>query len=174
MKVIVGLGNPGPEYALTRHNAGFLALDWRVGETGWSFQKKFNAFVNESQGCLFIKPQTFMNDSGRSVGAALDYYGLLPNNLSPETDFSDSLVVIHDDLDVDVGKFKIATDSRSAGHRGVESIIQRLKTKKFTRYRIGIRTADRGPIPTEKFVLQKFSKDELAAIKVAVALLPEF
>lgn len=174
MKVIVGLGNPGPEYALTRHNAGFLALDWKLEAADWNFQKKFNALVCQRPGYLFVKPQTFMNESGRAVGAILDYYGLLPEDLSDQSDLGDVLVVVHDDLDIDLGKFKTSSDSRSAGHKGVESIIKRLKTKKFIRYRLGIRSADRGPIPTEKFVLQKFSASELSVLRKTVDLLPMF
>jgi PTH1 family peptidyl-tRNA hydrolase len=174
MKVIVGLGNPGPKYDLTRHNAGFLALEWKLDAAQWKPNKKFNALMWESAGCLFAKPQTFMNESGRSVRALLDYYGLLPDDLSALTDLSDVLTVVHDDLDVDLGKVKMTTDSRSAGHRGVESIIQNLGTQKFTRYRLGVRTPISALEPAEKFVLHKFPAAELKILKATIALLPEF
>ena len=111
-----------------------------------------------------------MNDSGDSVRRALDYYGLLPKSLGilrkGDSDLDEILTVIHDDLDLDLGRIKAATDSSSAGHRGVQSIIDQLKTKKFKRLRFGIRTELlRNPIPPEKFVLQNFSPQELSRLK---------
>ncbi len=151
-KVIIGLGNPGEKYEQTRHNAGFMAVDALASELGlkWKTNKKFNALETKSGDIILLKPLTFMNDSGSSVAAALAYYKLAPTDLT----------VIHDDLDIELGKYKISVDSRSAGHRGVESIIDRLNTKNFRRLRIGIKTPDLIKIPAEKFVLQKFKAEE--------------
>lgn len=158
MKIIVGLGNPGDKYKNTRHNIGFMVMDALAEELGlsWLFNKKFNAEVAKSNNLLLIKPQTFMNLSGESVKKALSFYKILTS-----TELNNSLIVIHDDIDIDFGKHKIATDSRAAGHNGIQSIIDQLGTQKFTRYRLGVRNEQRSLIPADKFVLQKFSKDEL-------------
>lgn len=169
MRIIVGLGNPGEQYVKTRHNIGWIMLDEILGEARWSFNKKWNALVYEQGGDIYLKPQTFMNNSGQAVRAALDYYHLLPKKMglfrSKDADLSDTLIVIHDDLDIDLGKMKVAVGSRSAGHNGVQSIINHTKTLTFKRLRLGVRTAEREKIPADKFVLQKFKSEELAAIR---------
>ncbi len=174
MRIIVGLGNPGEQYAKTRHNIGWLLLDEILGDVKWSLNKKWNALVYEQGGDLYIKPQTFMNNSGSAVRAALDYYHLLPKKMgffsTKDSDLSDVLVVVHDDLDIDLGKMKVAVGSRSAGHNGVQSIINHTKTLNFKRLRIGVRTVERERIPADKFVLQKFKAEELDEIK---KLLPD-
>jgi len=170
VKLIAGLGNPGEKYKKTRHNAGFLALE----EIAAAFQfpvfkmeSRFNAEISESiiggQKIILAKPQTFMNKSGNAVKAICDYYKIGIANI----------IVIHDDLDIELGKYKIARDRTSAGHKGVQSIIDTLGTKNFTRVRIGIgvenKPLDSSPageslgaskIPAEKFVLENFSKVE--------------
>ncbi len=170
MKVVVGLGNPGDQYKNSRHNIGFLFLDFIAGEQAdWKFNKKFNALILEKADCVFIKPLTFMNNSGLSVRSFLDYYKLLPKKLGLITlknnDLSSTLTVIHDDLDLDFGRIKVSLNSSSAGHRGIESIICHLKTKNFKRIRFGINNEFRSKIPSEKFVLQNFSSNELNSLK---------
>lgn len=167
MKIIVGLGNPGQEYENTRHNAGFMLVDKLAAEAGavWKTNKRFKAEIAESTGVFFIKPQTFMNNSGESVQAVLSYYKLLPRTFGilkvKGADLSQILTVAHDDLDIGLGKYKISTDSRSAGHNGVQSIINHLKTKNFQRIRIGIKkSAEQEKIPTDKYVLTKFGTKE--------------
>jgi peptidyl-tRNA hydrolase, PTH1 family len=166
MKIIVGLGNPGEEYNNTRHNAGFMLVDKLARDAGatWQFNKRFKAELAESRGVFFVKPQTFMNESGVAVALVLSYYKLLPKTLgilkAKGADLSQILTVIHDDLDIDFGTYKISTDSRSAGHKGVQSIIDHLKTKNFRRIRLGIKSADRGQITADKFVLMKFNAAE--------------
>jgi len=189
MQIIVGLGNPGEKYNHTRHNAGFMAVDCLIEQLGltWKQDKKFNALSCRSGDTIYLKPQTFMNNSGQSVQAILSYYKLLPSRsllpswLEPvlsltkegagggkNSDLSNILTVIHDDIDIELGKYKIATDSRSAGHRGVESIINHLKTKNFKRIRLGIRTELANKIPADKFVLQRFNKEELTQIQKTI------
>ncbi len=206
MHIIVGLGNPGAKYKHTRHNVGFMSVDALLKQHGltWQFNKKFNAEIAKTQNIIFIKPQTFMNNSGQAVQAVLSYYKFLPCSVavsrrglrrllfrrsplpaSPvkrgerrdcdeaggkSNDLSDILTVIHDDLDIELGKYKISLNSRSAGHKGVESIINHLKTKNFKRIRIGIRTEMAKKIPAEKFVLQKFNEEE---IKIINDLIPK-
>ncbi|OGF24244.1 hypothetical protein A3H66_01745 [Candidatus Falkowbacteria bacterium RIFCSPLOWO2_02_FULL_45_21] len=177
MRIIVGLGNPGPEYENTRHNIGFMALDALAKELGlkWENSKKFKAEIAKSPEYILVKPQNFMNNSGECVAAVLSYYLKRPlkqppldkGPLRPQSEargwgdiLADILTVIHDDLDIELGKLKISVDSRSAGHKGVESIISQLKTKNFKRIRIGVRTPTLKKIPADKFVLQKFNDKE--------------
>ncbi len=176
MRIIIGLGNPGEKYKLTRHNVGFMVVDALAAQhnLNWQFNKKLNATICKDNNALLAKPQTFMNNSGQTVQAVLSYYKLLPKKLGlwqkKDCDLSETLIIIHDDIDIALGKYKISIDSRSAGHKGIESIINHLKTKKFQRLRIGIRTEISNKIPAEKFVLQKFSGEEL---KIINNLIPE-
>lgn len=170
MKIVIGLGNPGEKYISTRHNIAWLALDYYLGEVKWSINKKFSALVHESGDCLFVKPLTFMNNSGETARKILSYYKLLPTSFGllrkKSADLNDALLVIHDDLDINFGEWKIATDSGSAGHRGVDSIITHLKTQKFKRLRLGIKNELlRHKIPADKFVLQNFNSQEKLELK---------
>lgn len=166
MKIIIGLGNPGEKFTSTRHNVGFMIVDkiqenWNLST--WEFNKKFNSQIAKgnfnSQELLLVKPETFMNLSGDSVRAILDFYKLTP----------DDIIVIHDDLDITLGKYKIATDSTSAGHNGVQDIIDKIGTKKFIRLRVGIGQEKDGAIvcrlDAKDFVLQKFTQEELKTIE---------
>jgi len=135
MKIIFGLGNPEEKYQGTRHNVGFWLLDELAGR--WNFpafenQSKFQAEISKGkfnqEDVLLLKPQTFMNLSGKTVRTVLDFYKRT----------SDDIVVIHDELDLPIGKYRIATDSQSAGHNGVQNIIDILGTQQFSRLRIGI------------------------------------
>jgi peptidyl-tRNA hydrolase, PTH1 family len=174
MKLIIGLGNPGKKYALTRHNAGFMLVDKLQKE--WKFpdfvvNKKFNAEISEGnldgKKIIIVKPQTFMNLSGEAVKKIMDFYKLTP----------DDIIVIHDDLDIELGKYKIATDSSSAGHQGVQDIIDKLGTQKFKRIRIGIEGEEKRKkrlMPSDEFVLQKFLEEEMIEIdKILVTIQKE-
>jgi PTH1 family peptidyl-tRNA hydrolase len=171
MKIIVGLGNPGEKYTKTRHNIGFILLDYIIKEKGleWENNKKFNAQICKDGETIYVKPLTFMNNSGKSIQAIMSFYNMLPKKMKimkiKNSDLSDILTVIHDDLDIDLGKYKVATNSRSAGHNGVQSIINHLKTKNFRRIRIGIKGDKPKQMPTPAYVLQKFLPDELDKIK---------
>ena len=174
MRVIVGLGNPGEQYQSTRHNAGFLALDELANrlDLSWSVNKKCQSELAKGNELMLVKPVVYMNNSGPTVRAVLSYYRLLPKKFRlfdiKNADLSSWLVVIHDDIDLNLGTYKITANSRSAGHRGVQSVIDHLHTKNFTRLRLGIRTELAAKIPTEKFVLQKFSPDELTLLHKAI------
>ena len=173
-KIIVGLGNPGDQYKTTRHNAGFLAIDKIVESLGlsWETNKKFQADICKNDQYVFIKPQTFMNNSGQAVREILSYYKLLPQKFlifkEKNADLSDILIVIHDDLDIELSKYKKSVDSRSAGHNGVQSIINHLHTKNFTRIRIGVKTKNLENIPGVKFVLQGFPDTELDVVNQTI------
>jgi PTH1 family peptidyl-tRNA hydrolase len=166
MKLIIGLGNPENQYAGTRHNIGFELLDEM--RTTWDFpafehNKKFNAEITKGKivghEALLAKPQTFMNISGDAVRKLLEFY-----KLSLE-----DIIVLHDDLDIPLGKFKVATDSSSAGHNGVKSIIEMLGTQKFKRLRVGIGEEQSGApvckLNAHDFVLGKFTPAETEQIK---------
>ncbi|MCX6765636.1 MAG: aminoacyl-tRNA hydrolase [Candidatus Moranbacteria bacterium] len=174
MKIIIGLGNPGKKYANTRHNVGFMIVD-KLREA-WDFSafelnKKFNSEILEGnidgKKIMLVKPQTFMNLSGEAARKILDFYKLTPADI----------IVIHDDLDIDLGKFKISDDSCAAGHNGVQDIIDKLSTQKFKRVRIGIEGEEKNKsrtVPSEDFVLQKFEDVELGKIeKVLEEILEE-
>ena len=169
MKIIVGLGNPGEKYQKTRHNVGFMFLDFLAGsDASWKLDKKFNALILERGDKIFVKPQTFMNNSGMTVRAFMDYYKLLPKKLGlfakRDVDLSEILMVVHDDMDISFGNYKISTNSGSAGHNGVKSIMSHLKTQNFKRLRIGINNEFKKNSSGENFVLQNFSSDELAGV----------
>ncbi len=160
MKLLVGLGNPGKNYANTRHNVGFMAsnaIASKFQTSGFKFNNNFNAEISErmigGEKIILAKPQTFMNESGKTAKAIIDYYKTPLQNIT----------VIHDDLDIALGEYKIAQDRNSAGHKGVQSIIDNLGTKDFKRIRIGIGIEDK-KIPTEMFVLENFSKEEQKVI----------
>lgn len=170
MRIVIGLGNPSEKYKLTRHNAGFMAVDAIAARHGsvWQYNKKFKAEICNIENAILVKPQSFMNNSGQAVQAILSYYKLLPKKFgiikAKNSDLSNILTVIHDDIDIELGKYKISIGSRSAGHKGVESIINYLKTKNFKRIRIGIKTEMADKILVDKFVLRKFSEEELKIV----------
>jgi len=170
MNIIIGLGNPGEKYKNSRHNIAWLAFDYYLGTVKWQENKKFNALTYQTKDILFVKPTTFMNNSGQAVQKVLNYYKLLPKKLGMikrrDSDLTDVLTVVHDDLDLDFGTKKKSVGAGSAGHHGVQSIINYLKTKKFNRLRLGIRNdLLKTKIPPDKFVLQSFNANEREQLK---------
>ena len=164
MKLIAGLGNPGRTHARQRHNVGFQVIDLLGQRHDIAVEKRsFGALVGkgviEGEAVLLVKPQTFMNLSGESVQPILGYY-----RLSME-----DLIVVHDDLDLDVGSIKVMTGAGAGGHNGVRSIIGRLSGKDFCRVRSGVGRPPAGWDPAN-FVLTKFSETEL---KTAEALIEQ-
>lgn len=152
MKLIVGLGNPGKEYEKQRHNAGFLFLDWLTGEESlnWSLESRFNSEVaswstNEEK-VLLVKPQTFMNESGEAVQSLISYYKLSPADV----------LLVHDDVDIPLGEFREVYARGAAGHHGVESVQDRLKTSELQRIRLGIGRPE-GEQKVESYVLEDFT-----------------
>ena len=134
MKLLVGLGNPTPSYAFTRHNAGFICLDLLATEHGlmWTEKKKLQAL--QAQGevlgarCLLLKPQTWMNHSGQAVAAAVSFFRLT----------CDDVLVLYDDLDVPAGRVKCKATGGSGGHHGVQSVIDCLHSQHFQRIKLGV------------------------------------
>lgn len=154
MKLVVGLGNPGKEYNLTRHNVGFMILDNFLGEVKWS--TKFNGLYYErninDEKYIFVKPQSYMNLSGSVVKKFINFYKI----------DSKDLLVIHDDLDLPVGKYRIKINSSAGGHNGIKDIISCLNTNEFVRLKIGI--SQNRDIDTKDYVLGKFSKNDIELI----------
>jgi PTH1 family peptidyl-tRNA hydrolase len=152
MFLIVGLGNPGKQYENTRHNVGFRILDSLAGQDGW--ENKYDSLLIKMDEVILAKPQLFMNLSGKSVAQILKFY---PNA---------QLVVVHDELDLPLGSMKVMKNINSAGHNGVQSIIDEIGTKDFIRIRIGIDNPDtKQEIPGDAYVLQKFTDQEEEIIK---------
>lgn len=153
MKLIVGLGNPGSEYNKTRHNVGFMVLDNYI-KGDW--HTKFNGLYQEKQvngeKVLFVKPLTYMNNSGDCVVKFFNYYNIDINDL----------LVIQDDLDLEIGKYRLKKNSSSGGHNGIKSIIESLNSNEFTRLKIGIKSDKKNDVT--QFVLGKFSKEEMDII----------
>ncbi len=163
MILIIGLGNPGEKYKNTRHNIGFRVVDKfkKINNfPEFKLSKKFSSLASEgfvdSRKVILLKPQTFMNKSGRAVKSLINFYK------------TKDLFVVHDDIDLPLGKIKIAKSRGAAGHKGVEYIIKEVGTKNFIRFRIGIQPTNLKPKNTERFVLQKFSKEEEKVIKKVI------
>jgi len=164
-KIIVGLGNPGRKYLYTRHNAGWLILDRLIqellqGQAKWHSKSRLLSQTITLGNNLLVKPQTMMNNSGQAVKAIVNYYGLTPDDLK------DRLLIIHDELDLPLGQTRWSQDSRSAGHKGVQSIIDCLETQNFNRWRIGIKPPQSlDPDKTIDYVLSNFSNSELKKLQ---------
>jgi len=162
MILIIGLGNPGKKYLATRHNIGFLVVDkFSRGNNfpDWKESKNNNCLYTKKEitgkEIELIKPLVFMNNSGQVVKSVFRKHNLKPENI----------FVVHDDIDLPLGKIKIVKNRGGAGHKGVESIIRELKTKNFVRFRIGIQPREGKPKNVDKFVLQQFTKKEGEIVK---------
>lgn len=180
-QLIVGLGNPGDKYSKSRHNAGFITIDKlkdRIESSDFKFENKFNAEISEksidlnkdknfleklfniekNNKIFLLKPHSFMNKSGEVLRKFIDFYKVPTENIT----------VIHDDLDIPVGEYKISENSGSGGHNGVQNIINMLGTQEFKRIRIGVEKKEgreSRQIPGEKFVLQDFTDEELLMVE---------
>lgn len=174
-RLIVGLGNPGPEYAFTRHNLGFMVVEdlsrrWRIPLNRQTLEARWGQGRGGDTPVILAEPLTYMNLSGKAVSRLLRYFRLTPGHL----------MVIHDDLDVPLGRLKIMERGGPGGHRGVASIIGALGTGEFIRVKLGV---GRPPedLPSEDFVLSPFAsaEEEIAAALVdraaqaVIALLEE-
>jgi len=162
MKLIIGLGNPGQKYLKTWHNIGFLVLD-NLAEVfnfeKFKEEKKFKAEIAtgniDDEKVILVKPLTFMNDSGLSVGTLVKYYKIKNENI----------IVIHDDIDLTLGRIKIIKDASAGGHNGIKSIIQHLKTQDFIRIRIGVATVRGAKMASADYVLSKIGLLQASKVK---------
>ena len=158
IKLIIGLGNLGKKYERTRHNVGFMLVDAlakKIGADSWKHDNRFNADIATGQvdghKTIFAKHATFMNKSGEAVSKVLSYYKL---------ELTD-LIVVNDDVDFSFGEVKKQIGSGSAGHNGVESLIEHLGSKDFCRYRIGVGRPENLNILIEDWVLMDFTDSEI-------------
>ena len=154
MKIIIGLGNPGSKYEFTRHNAGFLMVDFYASENNLQINKlKHKALICEtrigSEKVMFVKPQTFMNLSGDRVREIADYY---------DVDMNDVLV-IYDDISLPLGKLRMRKKGSAGGHNGIKDIILKTNTDVFPRLKIGV--SENKDVDLINYVLGSFSKSEL-------------
>jgi len=158
MKIIAGLGNPGSKYEFTRHNTGFLMLDYYAQLKGFKINKlKNNALIAEyiynGEKILFLKPQTFMNLSGEAIRALSDYYKV----------DNEDILVIYDDISLPLGRMRIRKKGTDGGHNGIKNIIYQLQTDVFPRIKIGVSMCDKDNMIDH--VLGTFSKKELEILK---------
>ncbi|RRK10354.1 aminoacyl-tRNA hydrolase [Lactiplantibacillus garii] len=160
MKMIVGLGNIGNKYAQTRHNVGFMVVDEVAQRLNADFQtSKFEAEVatafKDGEKVMIVKPSTYMNDSGRAVGPLMSYYNVAPADL----------LVVHDDLDLPLGKVRLKQKGSAGGHNGIKSIINHVGDQKFKRVKVGIDHPQK--MSVVDYVLGKFSPAQQAAFNDA-------
>ena len=166
MKMFAGLGNPGAEYAATRHNVGFMladALAARWDAAGW--RTKQDALVAEArlgaEKILLVKPLTYMNESGRAVGPLLSWYKLAPEDL----------IVAHDDMDLPVGMIRLRKKGSAGGHNGMKSILYHVQDENFPRVRIGVGHPVHGRDQVIRHVLSPFSAEDAQKIREAIEYL---
>ena len=156
MKLVVGLGNPGKKYEKTRHNIGFMVIDYYAQKYDLEFKSKMNGLYAEKiindEKYIFLKPQSYMNLSGDIVRKYYDYF-----NINKE-----DILVIYDDVDFEVGSFRIKRGGSSAGHNGINDIINKLDSKDINRIRIG--TSKKSDCPMYDYVTGKLSKSEYKTI----------
>jgi PTH1 family peptidyl-tRNA hydrolase len=162
--LVVGLGNPGREYARNRHNVGHLVVDELARRHGGSWKSKFNGQIAEirldGHKVALLKPETFMNESGRAVSGATRFYKLEPSEV----------LVAHDEGDFELGRLELKVGGGLSGHNGLRSIAQHLKTQDFLRLRIGVGRPERGdPRPLADYVLSNFEPSDDAEGLVARA-----
>ena len=166
MLLLVGLGNPGPEYERNRHNIGFMAIDAIAERHGFpAFRSRFQGLLSEAridgEKVLLLKPMTYMNRSGQAVGEAMRYYKLEPGRL----------LIVHDEMDLAVGKTKVKTGGGSAGHNGIRSIDSHLGTPDYRRLRLGV--GHPGKDKATAHVLSDFSKADQPAVTEWIAAIAE-
>jgi PTH1 family peptidyl-tRNA hydrolase len=162
--LVVGLGNPGREYASHRHNAGFMVVEELARRAGATFRAKFNGQLADARldgaRVALLKPETYMNESGRAVGAAARFYKVEP----------EAVLVVHDEGDFDLGRLQLRAGGGLAGHNGLRSIAWHLKTQEFLRLRIGVGRPGRGdPRDLADYVLSDFEPEDDAETLVARA-----
>lgn len=158
MKVIVGLGNPGGQYAETRHNVGFVLVDMIAERLGIEFQAKFQGLIadirSEGERIILLKPQTFMNLSGRSVSELISFYKVKPEDV----------IIIHDDMDLPLGKIRLRNKGSAGGHNGIRSVIADLGTEDFWRLKFGVGRPPAGWDPA-RYVLSAFAENEIQLLE---------
>ena len=159
VKILVFLGNPTREYAITRHNVGWMVADYLYPDLAW--KEKHKGLFAQTESLKLLKPLTYMNESGRSVRAACDFYHVAV----------DELLVVHDDLELDFGTIRLQRGGGLQGHNGLKSLKQHLYSDQFIRLRIGIGRPKHGSVAS--FVLQRFTKEEEIALPLLFNLIKD-
>ena len=154
MKLIVGLGNIGDKYKNTYHNIGFECLDFLTNQTEFSYKKQFLGAVYKNVDTIYLKPHTYMNNSGQAVLAVKQYYNI------PD----DKIIIIHDDSDITLGEYKVQTNRGSGGHHGIDSIFEHISPA-ITRIRIGIRAERFIGQKAQEFVLRHIAEDDKVVLE---------
>ena len=162
MKLIAGLGNPGAKYDRTKHNTGFMALDHYLKENGLTLDRdKFDGLYSKQkingEDVILLEPQTYMNESGRSVAQIAKFFKIAPEDI----------LIIHDDMDMPIAKIRIRAGGKSGGHNGIKSIIADLGTEKFNRLKIGIRHPQKQSVVS--WVLTPFNPDQQKELEASFA-----
>lgn len=157
MHLIVGLGNPGPKYLLTRHNIGFMCLDFLAESMRLNYSKKWQSEFCKTtvsgEDVVFLKPQTYMNLSGGPVRACMDFFKITPQKL----------LVIQDDISMPFGALRLQKNRSAGGHNGIKDITEKLSTQDYSRLKIGVDS----PKPNQavdKYVLENFNKEEITKL----------
>lgn len=163
MYIIAGLGNPGREYEMTRHNIGFHFIDYLAGEYNVKVTKlKYKGLFGEArikgEKVLLIKPQTFMNLSGDCIGQFADFYKVPPENI----------IIISDDVSLSNGNIRIRRSGSAGGHNGLKSIIYRLNSDNFPRVKIGVGSNEDSKMELADYVLSRFSKAEIPVLEDSI------
>lgn len=164
MYVVIGLGNPGNEYRMTRHNIGFEVIDYMAGQNNIKVNKiKFRGVYGEcniaGEKIILLKPQTYMNLSGNSVREVCEFYKIPPENI----------IVICDDIAIEPGKIRIRAKGGAGGHNGLKSIIYNLRTEEFIRIRLGVGTPKTDEYSLPDFVLGRFTKEDIPVMETAIS-----
>ncbi|OPL07803.1 MAG: peptidyl-tRNA hydrolase [delta proteobacterium ML8_F1] len=161
MKLIVGLGNPGKKYDLSRHNIGFIVLDYfsrevKIPITKVKFKSYTGEFLHKGEKIILLKPQTYMNLSGEAVKRAVDYYGIAPGDL----------LVVYDDVDIPLGSIRLRKKGSGGTHNGMRNIVYQLQDDEFPRLRFGIGKNEH--IPLTDYVLMNFPREEFDVVRASV------
>lgn len=168
MYLIVGLGNPGRQYEMTRHNIGFEAIDYTADKLGIKVNKiKFKGLLGEGnvagEKVLILKPQTYMNLSGESVFDACTFYKIPPENV----------IVVCDDISLPTGSVRIREKGSAGGHNGIKSIIYQLNSDNFPRIKLGVGAPRHKDYDLKDYVLGRFSKDEIETLREVIITVPD-
>ena len=163
MYIIAGLGNPGKQYDMTRHNIGFEVIDYMAENLGVKVNKlKFKALYGEAkigmEKVLLVKPQTYMNLSGDSIRDVANFYKIPPENI----------IIINDDIAIEAGRLRIRAKGSAGGHNGLKSIIYQLNSDSFPRIRVGVGAPKHEDYDLADFVLGRFTKDEIPVLEDAI------
>ena len=163
MYLVAGLGNPGKQYDMTRHNIGFHTIDYIADDLGVKINKlKYKALYGEANiagnKVLLVKPQTYMNLSGDSIGDFAEFFKLPPENI----------IIINDDISLETGRIRVRAKGRAGGHNGLKSIIYRLKSDQFPRVKMGVGSPNHEDYDLKDYILGRFTREEIPVMEESI------